>query len=272
MRTGALETISGFVTAPSTTLTTVTNNNGNSNTVRYTPGQPYLLDFWGNWQTAGILSIRSPRMHDQVNGIYVRGIASQTYPLGGVFPQKLVSQDALDIRLSGSGTGGDIEQFVGQIYYDNLPGANGIFLRKRELFAYGLFEMDAENSITGLTSGQWGTQRAINAVQDTFKANTYYAITGILTNTRCASVRVSSPDFGNLGVGVPGEPNNKDVNRSYFTMLSDRTGLPLIPVFNSANKGNTFVDVACDENGGTFVVSVQCVQLAPNFDPNKLGA
>lgn len=270
MRTGALEIVGGFATAPSTTITTLTMANGNSAVVRFTPGKPYLVDFWGTWQTAGILRMRSARMHDQVNGINVKGVAALSYSLAGNFPQELVPQDTIDIGISGSATGGDLELGAMQIYYDNLPGSNAILITKKELFQFGLNEMDAQNSITGLTSGQWGTARAVNAVQDTFKANTYYALVGITVDTRCLAVRLSGPDFGNLGVGVPGESSGKFVGTSYFTQLSDRYGLPLIPVFNSANKGNTNVDVLCDENGGTFVVSPTFVQLSPDFNPQLL--
>lgn len=207
-RTGAMEIIQGYVTAPSTTLTAVTVASGNSLTVRYTPGQPYLLDYWANNQGAGQLVIKSARLHDQVNGINPQVPATETFSLSGVFPQKLVPQDTLTVLLSGTATGAAIEHVCLQVYYDNLPGSNGIFLRKSELFRFGLFEMTSEITITGLTSGEWGTARAINASQDVFKANTYYAIVGILTDTRCAAIRVRSSDFGNLGIGVPGEHPN----------------------------------------------------------------
>ena len=51
--------------------------------------------------------------------------------------------------------------------------------------------------------------------------------------------------------------------RSWFLWLSKLFGMPLIPVFNSANKSGILVDVADDENATAHTVTSLLVELAP---------
>jgi hypothetical protein len=51
-------------------------------------------------------------------------------------------------------------------------------------------------------------------------------------------------------------------NGSYLVDLAKRTGLPLVPVFNSGNKSAVFLDALQDENGADPIVSVMLAELA----------
>jgi hypothetical protein len=179
------------------------------------------------------------------------------------WPQKLISQDTLLVDLSGSATAGDIETACMLIYYDDLPGINARFIDPVELMERGVNIMSVENTLALGVLGGYSGQEAINAEYDLMKANTDYALIGYLTQSECACVRWQGIDTGNLGVGGPGNETNKEVTRNWFAKLSYQFNVPLIPVFNSANRAGILIDGAQDENGVDVLVNSIFVELAP---------
>src|SRR5919106_1212303 len=119
----AIDTITGRVTAPGSTLTALTMSAGDTLTVRNAPidSMVRLMQAWADNQTAGTLRIRSPRLHDNVEGIRLDVMSSEVKPL---LPERvvqpLIPQDTLIAELSGSATAGDIESAALLLYYDNL--------------------------------------------------------------------------------------------------------------------------------------------------------
>ena len=262
----ALELIGGQATQPSTTFTALTMNAGNSNTVRNTNSDvnPILLNAWTDCQAGGNLRIRSPRLHDNVQGIRLVSIIGEPWPL---LPfgrsQNLISQDTLTLEITGSNTAGDIECAGFLIYYPELPGVNARFIDADELNTRGVNIMGQENTLATGTAGGWSGQEAINAEFDNFKANTDYALVGYLTSAECCSIRWQGADSGNLGVGGPGNIAPQMGTADWFRKLSDFYKLPLIPVFNSANKNAILIDAHQDENGADPTVTSIFVELAP---------
>jgi hypothetical protein len=261
----ALELISGYVTAPDTTITGLTMCSNNSKTVRNAPldSMVRLLSAWATSQTAGILQIRSPRLHDNVDGIQFNTVADNNkilFPLGA--NQKLVSQDVLSIGLSGSATAGDIEMASLLIYYDDLPGVEGRFINAEELKSRTKQIMSVTNTLALSTTGDYTGSEAINAEEDNFKANTDYALIGYQVSAQCGCVRWSGSDIGNLGVGGPGNAADNDATSTWFKKLSEEFGLSLIPVFNSANKGAILIDGQQDEDGADVTVNSIFAELA----------
>lgn len=262
----AMEIIGGLATAPSTTFTAVTMFTGNSNTVRNTNDDSdiLLLNAWADNQAAGDLRIRSPRLHDNVQGIRLGVAASEVMPLLPMPPaQKLISQDTLTVELTGSATGGDIETAILLLYYANLPGISARFIDRAELMQRMLYYESFDNTISTGTAGGWSGEETIIAEMDNLKANTDYALVGYqVQGAECAAVRWRGADSGNLGVGGPGSLEQKQLTGNWFALLSDAFGIPLIPVFNSANKNSILVDAAQDENGADPVVTTIFAQLA----------
>jgi len=260
----ALELISGFVTAPGATLTALTMSSGDSLTVRLgTSGRKILLlNAWTDNQSAGILRIRSPRLHDNVQCMRFDAYASIVRPVmpWGI-PQGLYSQDTLTVELSGSGVAGDIETACLLIYYEDLPGIAGRFIDRKTLQSRMVNIMTVENTLSLGTAGGWSGAEAINAEYDLFEANTDYALMGYLVSAECAAVRWRGSDTGNIGVGGPGDDSDQYLTSSWFVRLSDQYGLPLIPVFNSANKASIYIEGAQDENGVDVTVSSIFAQL-----------
>src|SRR5258708_6995157 len=121
----ALEVIAGQATAPSATFTGLTMNAGNSLTVRNADlkADVRLIQMWAKNQVAGVFRIRSPKLHDNVQGIRVRNPASAVIEVlpWSVF-QKLIPQDTLIAEITGSAVGGQFEQGAGLLYYSDLPG------------------------------------------------------------------------------------------------------------------------------------------------------
>lgn len=261
----AIEVITGFVTAPSTTLTALTMATGNSKTIRNAPiDSPIrLLNVWSDNQTAGILRIHSSKMHDDVQGIRVHAPSSLVYPL---LPwdqyQMLSPQDTLTMELSGSATAADIETACALIYYPELDGVNANLITPDELKTRFRSLMATENTLSLGTSGGYSGEEALNAELNQFKANTFYAILGYQVSAECAVVRYRSTEIGSIGLGGPGNDADKSLTGNWFVSLSYQTGLPCIPVFNSANLANVLIDGAQDENGTDVLVSTILAELS----------
>jgi hypothetical protein len=260
----SIEVISGFVTAPSTTETALTMAAGNSLTIRnFDPGKRCsLLQMWNLSQGAGIFKVRSAKWHDNVQGIRMRALTANPIPLlaRGSF-QQCYAQDVLTATLSGSATAGDIEQACFLVYYEDLPGSNGRFFKYSDVKSKIVNLVTQEVTITGGSAGGYSGEVAINSTFDLLRANTDYCVLGYEVNTACSVVRIRGVDTGNIGVGGPGNTAYKFITNNWFAKLSDAYDLPLVPVFNSANKAGTLVDVQCDENGGTFIVNLILGQM-----------
>jgi hypothetical protein len=254
----ALELLTGRAVAPGTTFTKLTMDPPGSETVRNAPidRRIWLLQAWADNQAAGTLRIRSPRLHDNVQGLrldIVAGVVQPLLPWG--YPQRLVPQDTLTLEITGSAVAGDLEQAAFLVYYQDLPGVSARFIDTPTLRSRMVNLFTVENTITPGTTGGFTGEEAIKAEFDLFKANTDYALVGYLVDTECCAVRWRGADTGNLGVGGPGEPDLRFLTKDWFAHLSDRYGVPLIPVFNSANKEGILVDIVQDEDAAAVTVT-----------------
>lgn len=260
----ALEAIGIKNTAPGATLAVSTPSAGDSFTVKNNGnmGRIYLAELWGKRQGAGLTRITSPRMHDNTNGIKVN------IPIGSSNPfipqdvrQELISQDALNIYQIGSAVAGDVELACMLLYYEQLGGVDAHLISPDELQSRIKNLMTVYSSLTAGTTGDWGGEISIVTTEDQLKANTDYALLGCVVNAIVGAVGFKSPDFGNLRVAVPGTLPTYPTHSGFFVDLSYRRGLPLIPVFNSANKNATLISVQTDENGGTFTAETFLAEL-----------
>lgn len=268
----ALEVITGFVTAPSTTFTGWTLASGNSLTIRNTQLEKkvWLLDAWADNQTPGVLRIRSPKLHDNVQGIRNTVTSSDVAPLlPSGQPQKLIPQDQLIVEQTGSAVAGDIESGALLVYYEDLTGSDARLATTEQVLARMVNQFTVENTLALGTAGGYSGEEAINAEFDLFKANTDYALLGYLVNVECCTVRWRGADTANLGVGGPGNPDERFLTRNWFMDLADRFKLPLIPVFNSANKNAILIDGAQDENGTDVTVTSIFAELAGSTLPAR---
>lgn len=237
---------------------------GNSLTLRDSRAPIWLVAFWQRRQASpSFTRLTSPLLHDAVVGIQCAGPAGVTLLIRNSI-QRLFTQDAITAFGSGSATAGDIEQSCFLAAYEDLPGVNGNFIDQAELIRRGEEIYSWTNTLALGTTGGYSGAEAVNAEQDQFKANQEYAIIGYEVSIPAAAVRWVSSDFGNLGVGGPvGAASEGIITHDWFVALSDRAGMPLIPVFNSSNKALTLVDGLTDENGTDAVITTTAVRLAP---------
>ena len=261
-----MEIIGGLVTAPDTTQTALTMFTGNSLTIRSIGGNSpaKLLTHWVDKQLRGIVRVRSPRLADGVQGLRFDDIASEVQPhMDPMFPQTVYPQDILSVDLSGSATSADIETWCGLVYYPDAGGVNASFLDGPGLKAQTTGDLfTVENSLATGTAGGWSGEETIATDFDLMRANTRYALIGYTlspiagqTVGECAAVRWRGVDTGNYGVGGPGSDTDRWLTHRWFLYLSERSGYPCIPVFNSANRNAILIDAAQDENGTDVLVT-----------------
>jgi len=265
----ALELVAGFATNPGSTLTTVTASTGTSYTIRGTDAdkKAWLLSRWAFNATAGELRITSPRLHDQTQGLRDRVTANSVVPVGNGhinagYANRLYAQDALTVQLSGGG--GELDCVGVLIAYDDLQGVAGRFIDQATLKKNGINIVTAEVTVTAVATGNFGGAVAINSTNDNLIANTDYAILGGMTDTRGCCVGITGVDLGNLKLGFPCEASIRNQTVNWFQALSIAFNAPYIPVINSANKAATNIDVQTNGAGGTYIVNIEMVQLAPN--------
>ena len=257
----ALELVTQQVTAPGSTFTTMVANTGDSQVVRFTSKKVRMLALWQQRQLAGQTRVVSPLLHDNVRGMQIGGSVQPDIGWMGPPLQELRGQDTLAVSGTGSAVAGDIELSSYLLRYDDLPGISGNFISYDDLIKRAVNRHGVRVALTSVATGQYGPAAAINSLDDAFKANTEYAIVGAnIQNFTCA-FGIKSPDWGNLRVGIPGQANLGAYYSDWFARLSFESGLACIPVFNSANKGQTFVDFADDENATPITVVMKLVEL-----------
>lgn len=268
----ALECVAGFASNPGATFTTLTPSTGQSFTVRGTDISKgtWLLAEWAFNASVGELRIRSPRLHDFFSGMRNRITAAFSMPpdfspVGDSYSQRLYAQDNLTVELTGGGA--EIDTAALLIGYEDLGGVAGRFIDIPTLAKIGLNVVTIEVTVTAVVTGNFGGAVAINSSIDNLIANTDYAIIGGTTDTRGDAVGITGVDFGNLRVGFPAEPSVRNLTSNWFIQLADAFSGAWIPVFNSANKTQTTVDVQTNGAGGTYIINLNCVQLLPGQVP-----
>jgi hypothetical protein len=274
----AVELVAGFATNPGATFTVLTPSTGTSFTIRNTdPAKAvWLLSSWAFNASAGELRIRSTKLHDFQQCIRNRVTAAFTAPLfpghtNGSFAQRLFAQDALTVEITGGAAELDCGALL--ILYEDLQGASGRFVDQAFLKKNGLNTVTIEVTVTAGVAGNFAGAVAVNSTNDNLIANTDYAILGGMVDTRGTAVGITGIDFSNLRLGFPAEPTLRDETQNWFEQLTLAFNTPLIPVFSSANKASTTVDVETNGAGGTYIINLECVQLMPNtVGPGLTGA
>jgi hypothetical protein len=254
----AVETVVGYLdNAASTGAQALTVVSPQSFSVRATNGSTvaWLASMWGDFQDTGSLRVRSPRLHDDVNGIEIYVPTTNPNPVTNEgFLQELYSQDTLTVEgyYTAAPTAGHYSFGAMQIYYDDLPGVAGSFQTwaqvQPQIKSYMGVIVEPESAAA---LGSWGAGVAINSYQDVFKANGAYALLGYITPVTIPAWSILGSDLGNMYVGGPGS-TDPWITRGWFIHQDQLTGKPSIPVINAQNKAGTTVQVVGPATSTTY--------------------
>lgn len=259
----ALQVVTGRVTNPGATFAALTGNTGDTFQVKnFVNGKAYLLNAWTKEGTLGDLRVRSPLLHENTQGIRMRTplVAKCRPMLPFDHRQVLQAQDTLTVEMTGGGAETDVGALL--LYYEDLLGGYDSLISVAQYEASRLHTVELEVAITsGGTAGQYSGTVAANATLNILKANTAYAIIGYTTDTELGCIGITGPDLSNLRIGVPGS-TDAYLTANWFYAMSIAQGLPLIPVINSANIGNTNVDVVDTGTATSINVSLILSQLS----------
>lgn len=259
----ALEVIDTFVTNPgTTTLVATAPYSGDTASIRNFPsGSAWLLDDWSAGAALNAHRIRSPRLHDNVQGLRFRNAAAGP-PRGELTDwskQVLYAQDALIFEMNGGAA--ETDGMSALVYYETLPGVDA------RLTTFEAISARIENYFVqevagtgGVAVGSRQASVALNATFDLMQANTDYVLLGYEVDAVGQSIGVRGPDTGNLRVGGP-MTTEKIETRDWFQRLSAFHGFGCCPIINAANKAGTFVDSAQVVAGVAYNLSLIMAQL-----------
>lgn len=257
-----LNLITARVVNPGAALTAVTFNTGDSAVVKnaVAGSNVFLESLWAFGATAGALRIISPLIHDDSQALRFRYTASDPSELvPGEFEQVLFPQDQLVVAQSGGAA--ETDSLALLLYYEDLTGANANLYMWEQIAPRIKNYLSIECNLTsGATAGQYSGAQAINANFDTLKANTDYAILGYQCDSGFTALGITGPGTSNFRVGGPGSTRH-EITAGWFVDLARHSGKPMIPVFNSADKANTIIDVVDVATATARNVSILCAQL-----------
>lgn len=268
----AIDTIASYQGTVNSTLAAGVMATGDSATIRNfpQPGRARLLAAMYDYVTTPLVwRVRSPLLYDNVRGIqFWPGL---TQPAEILLPraiqQSLQPQDALTFEFSTAASTGKALGAL-SVYYESLPGASA------RLHSWGDIGGLVKNikplvvtiSSGANTAGQW-LDTVLTTTENLLHANTDHAILGFTTDLGCAAVAFRGVDTANLRVGGPGNLNT-GFTAEWFVEMSARTGLPCIPVFNSANAASSYVSIVSSAaTGAAMDVVLILAELSQNL-PN----
>jgi len=176
--------------------------------------------------------------------------------------EPLQPQDNLAVTIAGSGVGGQIENGCLVVWYEDCPGIVGRFIDAAELRRRVQRLVTAQATIACGVGGGWTGAEAINAESDLLRANTDYAVLGLVSSVLACAIGVRAPDWGNVRVPIPCCAADPMHTVGFLVRLSERLGLPTIPVFNSGNRANVWLDGLQNDGGADPIISLQLAEVS----------
>jgi hypothetical protein len=219
---------------------------------------------WLASASAGIARVRSPRMHDAVQGVRFTVPAGVTRNLFADYAlTQMYSQDLLTVEIAGGAAETDA---IGLLFrYPDLGGSAQRLATWAQLAPLIAEIATVEVAVPGpVTAGDWSAGTAINVTFDLLKGNQDYAILGYTVDTLCTAVAVKGSDTANLRYGGPG-PLEPLETRDWFIRQSNGSGAPGIPIINQANRASTLLHIAKNTAAGTVNVDLVVARLTQKF-------
>jgi hypothetical protein len=263
---GALfDTAAFYVSNPSTSETAYTAASGDSLVNRFfqAPATATLVTFDRSGVTAGIYRVRSPLMYDNVKGIHIAEAAGKTiFNLQAPNVQSMYSQDTLIVE--GTGGGAEYEVVTMTRYYSNFQGSDMRLASWGTIMPMIVALYQIEVATTSASTPTAWTDTVVTTTESLLKANTDHAVLGYTVDTAISGVAIKGADTSNFRYGGPGLTLSPFTS-NYFIRIGELTGLPSIPIINSANVGNTFVSTIDAGSSTSSNVTLMIAQLARNL-------
>lgn len=259
----AMQVLTGFATNPGATNTALTVSTGDSLTLdSFDPSErAYLLSLWADNANGGVVRVKSPRFHDNVQGIRLQVPAGDDlWEFRPRIPQRLYPADTLSVDTTGGGAETDVVTLL--VYYDNVPGIDAPLatfaqIQDRIVSYVGL----QVNLTSGATAGEYGGGRTLQQDFTVLKADVSYALLGYTCLSRFTTLGITGPDTGKIRVGGPGSVHSEDT-ASWFVDLEQLLGKPTIPVIKALNAGATTVDLVAHDTATAHTVSLILAELS----------
>lgn len=259
-----MQLITGFATAPGAAATGITVSPGDSLTLDSfdTAAKAYLLSLWAENATGGVVRVKSPRLHDNVQGIRLQIPAGDDlYEFRPRKPQRLYSADTLTVDTTGGGAG-EVDVVSLLTYYEDVQGIDAPLARYAEIQDRIVNYVGLEVDLTsGATAGEYGGALALQASFTVLKADLSYALLGYTCASKFATLGITGPDTGKVRVGGPGSVHSEDTT-NWFVDLEQLIGMPTIPVIKANNAGTTTVDLASSDTATAHHVSLILAELS----------
>lgn len=257
----AVQTIAGFFNAGAAGTNVATPAAGDSFQVPSfsLSSKAYLESIYAAGTLFDFLRIRSPRMHDNNQGLRLRvGTTLQRNLIPPGFNEVLYPSDTPTVELDSTGIG--VQGILVDYGYDDLPGVAPRLAAWSEVQPRIQHVMGCEVDVTSGAIGTWGASAALNSSFDNFEAGADYALLGYQCSAVCLGVAVTGKDTGNLKVGGPGSADPL-VTTEYFIRKSEETGRPRIPIIAADNRGSTILQNIDTAAATAVKVSLLLAQL-----------
>lgn len=255
------------VSSPSSSYTALVPASGDSLTVPNFPltNQAWLQTMDRIDATKGVFRVRSPKLHDNVKGIHIATSENPTiFALPLEVSQALYPQDLLIAEATGSASTFDIVTLG--MYFQSLPGVSQRLHSWGDISGIIEYIDTVEVAVTNSGTANVWTDTLMTTTDNLLRANTDYAILGYSTDLLCGAVAFKGPDTSSVRVGGPGKVGHEFTD-NYFVNLSNKTGRPNIPVFNSANAGSSYIstiDITASSAPNITLVLAMLSQNLPN--------
>lgn len=237
-----LRSAAGFFTAGGAGTNAVTLVSGGTGTIAidaFTSGNAYLEEIWAAGATTDFVRYRSPRMHDNNQGLRLFvGTTQRTNLIPWGMDAQVYSSDVptLEIDATGAGTGLAVVTYG----YDDLDTGAPKLATWSEVQSRIIDVMANSFTVTAGAIGAWGAGVALNNATDNMKADYTYALLGYSCSAAVGAFAINGADTGNFDIAFPGDPDTRET-RDYFILLDQRSGRPSIPTIQANNRGGTVV-------------------------------
>jgi hypothetical protein len=259
----AIDTVTTTVTAAAAAGTATAAVSGDSLVIRSTSSRVRLLNAWIDTDAVGFLQITSPKLHDNTRGLRFRTTVHQPFPLLNFdTKQDFYPVDTLAVTVASAAGAGKIDNTSMMVYYDDIQGIAQTLIDVPTLDKRALETVAVEYAPGAPASGStYSGLAAITAQSDLLKRGSSYALVGYKMGANATTLTIRGADSGNFRIPMPADSNSAYYTTSWFVVLSDWFGLPLIPVFQANNSPAIFIEQVSNDLLAAITASLIFVRL-----------